>query len=225
MLHCDEIKIRLLLVFKSSFICMHENIHNTNIWLYINIYACYKDIMSYRLLFYSKFMDVTSNHLFKKHLVKFCHLFATCVSREQKKTAGMFLPPFITFLHSGNTLNRCWQNWILGLPYSSLRQEGLSWGIVQAFSLCSFSFLQTLLAWNFNNDHIPYDISNNNCYLFICSNNSSKNGVGRVVWDFKREQLSSQALVYLSAGMTLFAATLGSCISESVESFNLTAIL
>lgn len=42
---------------------------------------------------------------------------------------------------------------------------------------------------------------------------------------FKREQLSSQALVYLSAGMTLFAVTLGSCISESVESFNLTAIL
>ena len=33
----------------------------------------------------------------------------------------------------------------------------------------------------------------------------------------KREQLCSQALVYLSAGMTFFAATLGSCISKDLR--------
>lgn len=52
--------------------------------------------MSYRLLFYIKFMDVTSNHLFKKHLMKFCHLFATCVSREPKENSR---DVFTTFYH------------------------------------------------------------------------------------------------------------------------------
>lgn len=44
--------------------------------------------------------------------------------------------------------------------------------------------------------------------------------VPKMVWGMseilKREQLCSQALVYLSAGMTLYAATLGSCISKDL---------